>query len=264
MIYFKAIFTNELELAQIGLSLSELQDIIDVVILIEPSFRHNGEFKPLIGANSIYTDFPNLSIEYIIVPRLSFIKVTRNSKLHHKYETITRGYFVKALDLKDDDIIISVDADEILYRNVVVDILERLKNKSKYSRGYVLKLHQFFYNYSWRAENHNFVAPTISYYGSRYREKKYWFGFAGLVDWRYSGQLFAEYGGVHLSWFNSIDELVVKVKTWSHSGEFNFTEEQIREMILDDIRIGRYSFRSEPLNLVKANPEEYLPTSINI
>lgn len=263
MIYFKAIFTNQLELTQIGYSLKELGELIDVVILIEPSFRHNGELKPLIGVNSICSKFRDIQIEYIVVPRLNFIQTTRDSKLHHKYETITRGYFVKALELKDEDIIISVDADEILYKNVVIDILDRLKNESKYSRGYVLKLHQFFYNTSWRAKNHDFVAPSICYYGARYLQKKFWLGYAGLTDWRYSGHLYGEYGGVHLSWFNSIDELVLKVKTWSHSGEFDFTDAQIKELILSDIENGSYSFRSEPLKLEKVDPKKYSPISMN-
>lgn len=262
MIYLKAIFTNHLELQQIGHSIKELGNLIDAVILIEPSFRHNGQERPLIGFSWLSSTFPNLNIEYIVVPRLRFIEETRDSRLHHKYERITRGYFAKALDLKDEDIIISVDADEILYANVVYDILTLMKAKSKYSKGYVLKLHQFFYNNSFRARNHDFIAPTISYYGSRYREKKYWFGYGNLIDWRYSGNLYNQFAGVHMSWFNSLEELVLKVKTWSHSGEFNYTDTQIKELLLSDMEKGNYSFRSEPLKLEKVNPKKYFPNSM--
>jgi hypothetical protein len=264
MIYFKSIFTNEFELDQIYNSINELKDIIDCAILIEPSFRHNGEPKNLVGLNSILPKIHNLQVHYMVVPRLDFITTTKESKRHHLYERITRGYFVKGLKLKDDDIIISVDADEFLYSNVIIDIINKLKSKCKYSKGYKLKLHQFFYKPYWKAIDHDFIAPSVSYYGSRYLQKNYWLGKYNLVDWRYSGKLHEEHAGVHLSWFNTKEELLTKVKTWSHSSEFNLSDNEILSKLNEDINFGRYSFRHPPLKLEKVEAKDFLPTSLNI
>ena len=61
--------------------------------------------------------------------------------IHRVNEPVMRSIFMKHVPLEDEDIIVSVDADEIIYSTTYPKIQESLKNYS----ACLLNLHQFFY-----------------------------------------------------------------------------------------------------------------------
>jgi hypothetical protein len=73
---------------------------------------------------------------------------------------------MKHIEMKDDDIVISVDADEIIYRDAYRSIFAELDKTDVVQ----LKLHQFFYKKTYLWENTSFVAPVAARY--KYFKKK--------------------------------------------------------------------------------------------
>ena len=66
MIYLKTIFTNVKELDLVCCQIKELNAIVDKVILIEPSFTHNGAPRNLIGINSLSNKLSDSQLDKII------------------------------------------------------------------------------------------------------------------------------------------------------------------------------------------------------
>jgi len=249
MVYLKTIFTKKSELDLIRIQILEIGHIIDNIILIEPSFNHNGSSRELIGFSDLFDLDQNLinKIIYVVVPKFDFIKFSKEAKKHHYYETITRGFFAKQLNLKNSDIIISTDADEILYENIVSDYIKKLKNSYFPIKRYVFDLYQFFYKYTLYSNTHSFIAPGIYHYGSRFLEIDFYL--KGYINWRYKGKIVKGKCGVHFSWIQPIEDLIYKALNWSHSSEFSLNETEIRDKIRDDIKTKQYSFREEPILL---------------
>lgn len=249
MVYLKTIFTKKSELDLIRLQILELGHLIDKIILIEPSFNHNGSSRKLVGFSDLFDlDQKTLNkIIYVVVPKLDFIKPSKDSKKHHYYETITRGFFVKQLKIKNSDIIISTDADEILYENIVCNYINKLKSSCFPIKRYVFDLYQFFYKYNLYSETHSFIAPGIYHYGSRFLEIDFYL--KGIINWRYKGKIVKGKSGVHFSWIQPIQDLVHKALNWSHSSEFSLSEKEIEYKIQNDIKTKQYSFRKQPILL---------------
>jgi hypothetical protein len=262
MVYLKTIFTKKSELDFIRMQILELNHLINKIILIEPSFNHNGTSRELIGFSDLFDlDQETLNkIIYVVVPKFDFIKFSKESKKHHYYETVTRGFFVKQLNLKNSDIIISTDADEILYENIIREYIKKLKKSYFPVKRYVFDLYQFFYKYTLYSKTHSFIAPGIYHYGSRFLELNFYL--IGYINWRYKGKIVHGKSGVHFSWIQPINDLVYKALNWSHSSEFSLNEVEIKDKIVNDIDNKQYSFRSEPIKLEElGNNKQIWPKS---
>ena len=258
MVYLKTIFTNYDELELIKYQIEELNDLIDKVILIEPSFHHNGKDRKLIGIN--YLDSLNDKIKkkiiYLVVPKIEVIKISNKGNDHHQYETITRGFFYKQLDLKNRDIIISTDADEILYHDVIENLLKDFRRKFIPVKKVTFNLHQFFYKFNLYAPNHDFIAPGMYHYGSRLLERNYYRN--GYLNWRYSGRVYHSKAGIHLSWIQEEKYLVAKALNWAHSSELDLTSEQVKKKLNEDLINREYSFRTPKIELKKIKTENLI------
>ncbi|MDG1954094.1 MAG: hypothetical protein P8I51_04265 [Polaribacter sp.] len=264
MIYLKTIFTNIKELDLVCCQIRELNSIVDKVILIEPSFTHNGAARNLIGINSLSNKLSDSQLDkiiYLVVPKLDYIIVTQSEALHHKYETVTRGYFRKQIRLNYFDIIISTDGDEILYNDIVSNVVSKMKKSFLPFKRFKFKLHQFFYKDDLLAKNHPFIAPGIYHYATTYLDKSFYI--AGFSNWRYKGTLVDEIGGVHFSWFLDKQEVLNKVKTWSHSSQFtDLSDQDILTIFEKDLKLPQYSFRHDPIKLTKIkNTKQFWPIS---
>lgn len=253
MIYLKTIFTNQEELELITFQIQELDDLIDRIILIEPSFHHNGKSRKLVGIDSLGHLKPGTlkKIIYLVVPKLDSIQYSEKGEDHHRYETITRGFFFKQLKLKNRDIIISTDADEILYHDIVKNYLTTFKKSILPTRRITFNLYQFFYRFNLYSEDHDFIAPGIYHYGSRLLDRNYYQN--GFINWRYSGKVHNGKGGVHLSWIQSEKSLIVKALNWAHSSELDLSEEAVILKIRSDIERKIYSFRTPAIELKVIN-----------
>tara|TARA_B100000029_G_scaffold495669_1_gene560933 strand:- start:401 stop:889 length:489 start_codon:yes stop_codon:yes gene_type:complete len=127
---------------------------------------------------------------------------------------------MKEVDFDDNDVIVSVDADEIIYGEAYDYIFSEVEAKDCVR----LNLHQFFYktNYLW--EGKDFVSPIAAKYGV--------FKNSYPCNWRDTGPVTDKKVGCHFSWCMSPAEMVYKLHTYSHPKyRFCANEELLKEAI---------------------------------
>ena len=124
--------------------------------------------------------------------------------IHGVNEPVMRSYFTKLYNFSDNDIIISIDADEILYGEQLPYIIEQVSKQGAVR----LKLRQFFYKKTYLWEGRDFVSPIATYYGVM--NPKF------PNNWRDVGNVTEEYVGCHFSWCMGIEAMIHKLDTYSH------------------------------------------------
>ena len=221
MIYLKTHFYTENEINFINLNLQESYNHIDKFIVCEFNITHTGSEREF-----IFEKFEHL-INPLFKDKLLYIKcdilnlsidATNNESLaHSSNELLMRGYFVKKFNFDDDDIIISVDCDEIIYKQCYDEIIESIKIHGKVK----IEINQFFYklNYFW--SDNNFIAPT----GALYKSYKNNYP----SHWRYDGFLLSGKKGCHFSWNMSVDDMIYKLNTYAHTNYKKFADKNILE-----------------------------------
>ena len=115
-----------------------------------------------------------------------------------------RSWFTKLYDFAPDDIIISVDADEIIYGEKVKYIVEQVERY----KVVALKLRQFFYKQTYLWKDKIFISPIAAYYS--HINPKF------PNNWRDTGVPTSEFVGCHFSWCMSPEEMIHKLHTYSH------------------------------------------------
>jgi hypothetical protein len=211
MIYLKTIFSAYNEIKHIILNLEESYKHIDKMIICEFNKSHTGESKEFIF-NNYYENIPiHLRDKIIYKPYdiSSYInKFNEFSKNLRWNENLMRGYFAKDFNLTKYDIVISLDADEIIYGELYPDLLNRI---GIFTPSIQLDLNQFFYkpNYYW--EHKKFIAPVIC-------KGNYYKNFP--AQWRYNGKIYNKKAGVHFSWFLTIEEMIHKLNTYAHADSY--------------------------------------------
>jgi hypothetical protein len=108
------------------------------------------------------------------------------------------------MDFDDEDIIISVDGDEIIYNESYDTIIEEIKKRDKVK----INLNQFFYKLDYHWKNKDFIAPT----GAKYKMYKNDYP----NNWRYDGYLLQGKHGCHFSWCMTPEQMIYKLDTYSH------------------------------------------------
>jgi hypothetical protein len=210
MIYLKTQFYTPTELNFINLNIAEAYDKVDGIIVTECDIHHTGRPNDFIFEDYKHMLNPKYMDKVIYLKcelRDKAIDAYEPEKEHliHKHnEPLMRGHFVKLMDFDDEDIIISVDGDEIIYKESYDLIIEEVKKRNKVN----LNLNQFFYRLNYYWENKNFIAPTASKY------KMYKNSYPN--NWRYDGHLLPNKHGCHFSWCMTPEQMMYKLDTYSH------------------------------------------------
>jgi beta-1,4-mannosyl-glycoprotein beta-1,4-N-acetylglucosaminyltransferase len=210
------IFYNEIKLLQFRMNY--LYDYVDHFILVESALTHSGNPKPFYFEENkhlfepyldkivhikVYDDYPKPVEPF----RLSFIKKAQQK--HDKFwECINRGNFQRnciargfdQLNLSDDDIIISCDADEFVDRNTLLNI-----RKTKLNQVHTLDQDLYYYNVTCKYKKRWHLAKCMNY-GS-YKN------YNSLSNIRSTiGFPLIEKGGWHFSYFGDINFMIDKIK----------------------------------------------------
>lgn len=208
--YLKTYFYVDHELQFIASNLKEAYDHIDGFIINEFNRTHTGREKQFIGWEKLKNSLPDSLIDKVIYRPIDIskfiVEAYENEELIHQVnEPVMRSIFIKDFSFDDDDIIVSVDADEVIYKNSYPKIKDYLKSNNCCS----LNLHQFFYkkNYLWKDKD--FVAPTAAKYS--YFKNKF------PCNLRYEGTILPFKAGCHFSWCMSVDEMIYKLHTYGHT-----------------------------------------------
>lgn len=232
MIYLKTYFYVEHEFQFLSLNLKQAYNHIDKFIICEFNRTHTGMPRDFIGKDTLFKHLPTDKLDKVLYLPIDIsdysVEAYNNEELIHQInEPVMRSIFMKFLDLKDDDIVVSVDADEIIYENTYPRILKFLETKPACS----LNLHQFFYkkNYLWK--NVDFIAPVAA--------KFYHFKNSFPCNLRYGEPVLSEKAGCHFSWCMSVDEMIYKLHTYSHP-RYRFCAD--KELLEDAIFNKKYPF----------------------
>lgn len=232
MIYLKTIFSAPNEIKYIKLNLEEAFDHIDKFIICEFNRTHTGvEREPIF--NRYIDQFTENELKKIIyinadISKQAFLAVN-DSDLAHKNEQLMRGYFTSQINLDNNDIVFSVDADEIIFGQYYDKIISKL---GFFNKAVKLQLHQFYYRINYLWENNKFIAPTVckaKYYKDRYP-----------AQWRYDGKLFQYVAGCHFSWCLTIDDMITKLGMYAHHSDYGHLAK--REILEEAVRNRTYPF----------------------
>lgn len=206
--FLKTYFYVEHEIEFLVMNLIESYEHIDKFIICEHNRTHTGQPRDFIFEKHKHK-FPQDLMDKVIYLKQDIsdeaVEAYENeAAIHLINEPVMRSRFMKDMQFIDEDIIVSVDADEIIYRDSYPYIFAEVAT----NHCVRLKLHQFFYkkNYLW--EDKDFVSPIAA----KYKVFKNHYP----CNWRDAGPVTVEKVGCHFSWCMSPDEMVYKLHTYSH------------------------------------------------
>ena len=257
-VFLKTILTSRAELPFIIAQFLELENLIDRIVVIEPGFTHTGMPRERVGVADLIRLVPRISakLDYVPIPMTGAVlqSVEDDEPSCHFNERLTRGLFLNYIELSPRDIVVSTDADEVLYARVVEQEIERIRSKVFAWKATRLGLHQFVYRDDLLATGFRFGGPSIIGNGRYFLSQK-------SMHWRYAGKHLKEIAGCHFSWCQPIPDLLRKVATFAHAPDYLKSGIDAKKAIQDDIANLRYSFRTPTLQLERLeDPVAYWPS----
>jgi hypothetical protein len=200
------------ELPFVRLNVLESQGKVDRVLICEADYTHTGKPKEFIFSQLIKDmDLGNSKIEYLpmkIQNRIDWTK--RDGELYHHIEKVIRHQFSLETSIQANDIVIAVDADEVIYQETYEKIIERMSRKKFFfAKPLRLRLHQFFYKLDYYWHNSEFSSPIAT-------KARYFLNKKEPMQWRDEGDISNFFAGCHFSWIMDLDQMVAKLNNYAH------------------------------------------------
>ena len=253
-VYLKTYFYVEHEIKFLIMNLIESYDYIDKFIICEHNRTHTGQPRDFIWEDHKDKFPPQLMDKVLYLPcdisEHTVEAYENEDAIHQVNEPVMRSCFMTNLSFDDDDIIVSVDADEIIYRDVWDYIISETKQKDLVR----LNLYQFFYKMTYLWEGKDFVSPISAKYKV----------FKGQYpcNWRDVGPVLSKKVGCHFSWCMTPEEMVYKLHTYSHP-RYRFCADE--KLLKGAIKNKEYPFDPEVdfnIRELEIN-DEVLPRCVN-
>jgi hypothetical protein len=236
MIYIKSYCYSKHELPFIISQLEESYNYVDKVCVYEYNYTHTGKKKEY-EIYKVLHKIPKNLMEKLYYKKVDLTKYhvdsyTDETLCHKINEPIQRNWFFndKNIKLNDDDIIIDVDCDEIIYSDSYPKLLNELNNKKN---PLSIKLNQFFFknNYLW--EDCNFSSPAIYFYKDvqNISTKISDLHIKNLRDLNYKTN---DIYGCHMSWVMPIEDMVTKCFKTAHTRYRHLAKKEIMEKAVKD------------------------------
>jgi hypothetical protein len=233
--YLKTYFYVDHEIQFLTTNLIESYDHIHKFIICEYNRTHTGRPKEMLGWEHLKQKLPQDKLDKVLYLPLDISQMVRDAYnnedlIHSLNEPVMRSAFMKAIQLQDEDIVVSVDADEIIYEHMYPKILDFVEKHGVCQ----LNLHQFFYKKTYFWKDRDFIAPTAIKY--KYFKNRF------PCNLRYEGHLFPAKAGCHFSWCMTPEEMVYKLHTYSHP-RYRFCADE--EFMADAIERKIYPFNPD-------------------
>ena len=234
MIYLKSYCYNKHELAFVIANLMEGYNFIDKLLLYEYNFTHTGipkkyELEPLI---KLIPEHLQSKLYYKKVDITNYVEYAyENGPLIHEInEPIQRSWAFNDPDIKfnNDDIIIDIDIDEIIYKSSYISLIKELEEKN---RPLSIRLNQFFYKNTYLWSNLNFASPTIYKYSMT--GNKIIKGLK-IKNFRDVETQTSNIYGCHMSWVMPVDYMLKKLHSYSHPEYRHFCNKEILEKAIKE------------------------------
>lgn len=256
------IFYNELDLLNYRLNI--LDSVVDHFVIIEATHTFSGKEKPLIyNDNKHFFEKYAHKITHIIVddmphkyPDIDYAKKDQWSNEYHQRNCIDRG--IKKLKLKDEDIIIITDVDEIVDPRIIQTFqIDDGLNSYLQNEIVSLEMDMYYYNLKLIESTNRWVLPKmISFNLYKNISQHLSCSEIRIMNTDYN----IPKTGWHLSYFGDIDFIKNKIQNFSHQ-EFNAIEYTNDENISNAINMGCDLFKRHNFALKKIEiaQNQYLP-----
>ena len=235
------------------MNLLELEEIIDFFIITEANITHTGENREFIWSEIVRKEslLRNDKVIYLQMDlRTEGSARTLVPSQMHNHEQRIRNGFQKEFQILPSDIVISVDGDEVLYRQTISKYIKKLNRKIYNRKCYRLRLNQFMFKLGNFLPMKLFEGPVVSK-ASYFLEQK-------NPQWRYGGKLGRRIAGCHFSYFMPAEAIENKFKTWAHAEEtIHFADSDLiqwgidRDMAIWDpaqvLKIRKLDFPESPI-----------------
>lgn len=247
-------FTFYNELTMLKFRLEYLYDTVDHFVLVEATRTHVGNPKPLFFEQnkSMFAKYLD-KIVHIVVSDMPMPVVAQTQtkvmytlrRENYQRQCIRRG--IQSLALKNDDLIIISDCDEIPDRNTI-------KNK-KIDKLYALEQDLYYYDLTYQ-QKEKWTQSRICNYQT----------YKTINDPQLIRMTHCECisnGGWHFSYFGNTDFIVNKIRNFCHYNWFeNLTTDEIKERI----QSGKFLIDLNFIELIKIPIEKntYLPPGYEI
>ncbi len=249
------IFYNEFQM--LDLHLKELDPIVDYFVIVEADKTFTGKEKPLYFEEKKYDYLDYLDkIIHVIVKDMPDTETAWDREAHQR-NCIQRG--LDELNLKDEDIIILCDVDEI----TDTTLLKTLK-QSQVTGLFALEQDFYYYNFNCQMNEKWYYAKFFNYgflkqTGLKLQQMRT----ATMIQ---SGEKRfpvrgVKNGGWHLSYFGDTEYIMNKIKNFSHQ-EFNTEQFTDPKHIEEQITKCEDLFgRGNLIKRVEISEESYLPNN---
>lgn len=214
------------------LNILESMERVDRILVCEANFTHTGKERELIFGELIegLRREEKVKVEYLPLKLNNLIDWSHESgQLYHHIERLIRNRFSEETKIHKDDIVIAVDADEVIYE-ASYDLIEKRLYKSwmKKSKSLRLKLHQFFYKLDYHWINCEFSSPVAAKAG-------YFLSKGNAAQWRDEGEVSKFFAGCHFSWVMDVDQMLIKLQTYAHNDIYGqFANKQLLEFAIQN------------------------------
>ena len=209
------------------MNLTEAYDHIDRFIICECNRTHTGRPNELLWhKEKLIEHFPEHLRDKILYLPCDVSKTTVEAyedeeAIHRVNEPAMRSHFMERLDFNDDDIVISIDADEIIYEQAY----EHIINETVVHDLIRLNLHQFFWKMNYLWEGKDFTSAIAAKY--KVFKNSY------PCNWRDVGPVLPMKVGCHFSWCMHPEEMVDKLHTYSHPQYRKFADVDLLEKVIE-------------------------------
>lgn len=248
-------FYNELDMLKYRLSI--LNDIVDYFILVESSHTYAGHKKDLYYElnKNLYEDYKD-KIIYVLVddfkyiyPNIDYTKNQQWVNEHYQRNCITKGINMIKDKIKNNDIIIISDLDEIPDPNTLKIIK---KNNTIDNKIYSLKMDLYYYNLNCKLDTYWYKSYLFNYETYIHYINK-----TTLDNIRETNHMYINNGGWHMSYFGDEKFIKNKIENFSHQ-EHNY--DHIKNNIFDNIKNCKDIYnRNLIINYILLKDNTYLP-----
>lgn len=236
MLYLKSYCYSKHELPFIIASLDEGFNHIDKLILYEYNFTHTGLAKEYEIEKVLHLIPGNLKTKLLYkkidLEKYTVYAVNDENICHQINENIQRSWLFNDTDifLHDEDIIIDIDIDEIIYRDSYDELILEL---NKTNRPLSIKLNQFFFRNTYLWTNLIFDAPAIYKYKMVKNNNKNIKGVRCIYQ-RYCSKKTTKIYGCHMSWVMPIDDMLKKIYSGAHTKYRHLGKREILEKAIEE------------------------------
>lgn len=218
MIILKSYCYNDHELPFIIAQLTEGFDYIDKLILYEYNYTHTGlkkDYKIHKHLDKI-PEHLRSKLMYKMVDLSGCIDYAYNDEdlIHAFNEPLMRCWIFNDKDivLKDDDIIIDIDIDEIVYKHSYPELI---KNARMNNVPVSFRVNQFFYKHNYLWKDAIFKSSSV-YMFSSIKQRFYTRKSNILTSTRDFSNILQGIYGAHMSWIMPIRYIQQKLESYSH------------------------------------------------